>query len=51
MFEYVCPKCDKVVLPAWDTFEHPHLGLRPCYVCPDCGTMVYLRDERDKTAV
>ncbi len=45
---YYCPKCQKDVLPTQGEFQHPHLGIRLCYVCPHCGGMVYPKDDKTK---
>lgn len=45
MIEYYCSKCEKVVSPVQGEFKHPHLGMKSCLKCPDCGTMVYAREK------
>mgnify|MGYP001615733507 CR=1 FL=1 len=44
--KYVCPQCQVIVLPIQSKFIHPHLGDSSCLVCPECQTMVYLKEEK-----
>jgi len=48
---YYCSKCQKEVMPTQGQFQHPHLGMKSCYVCPQCKGMVYLKDDKAKEAV
>ena len=43
---FYCPKCKEIVTPTAGEFQHPHLGTRPCYICPKCQGMVYMKDDR-----
>jgi len=45
---YYCSKCDKFVLTVTGKFLHPHEGIKECFKCARCGTMVYLREQGGK---
>ncbi len=42
---YWCLKCKKWVVPLIIKFNHPDLGLREGYGCPDCGQLVTIKDD------
>lgn len=47
--EYYCLKCDRFVRIIPGEFTHPHLGIRPCFVCAKCQKfMVYLKKLEDR---
>ena len=45
MISYYCPKDKKFVSTMRGEFNHPHLGLKSCFLCRKCGTMVYLKEQ------
>ena len=44
---YYCNKCRDYVVPVLGFFHHPDLGQQQGVVCPKCGTLVYLKDNRE----
>lgn len=45
--EYYCEKCGAYVIPIMGAFQHPHLGVQACKICPK-GHMVYLKNKGDE---
>ncbi len=43
---YWCDFDKKFVLSIRDMFLHPHLGMKSCFVCRECGHMVYPKEKR-----
>ena len=50
MERYYCLKEKKFVLTRLDMFKHPHMGMKSCYVCRECGSMVFPEEEEEKDA-
>lgn len=49
---YYCLNERKIVLIRVDMFQHPHyLHLKSCFVCRECGGMVFLVEGVKKDAV
>jgi len=48
---YYCGKCNKFVLAITGEFFHPDVGMKTCYKCARCWTMVYLRNQGEGYAI
>lgn len=47
---YWCRKCKDFVGCVQGVFQHIHLGMKSCFLCPKCGTMVYMREKEKEAA-
>ena len=41
---HFCLRCKKFVYAMYDMFKHPHEGMKACYVCRECGAMVFAKE-------
>lgn len=46
--QYFCSECKEFTPPDLGQFQHPHLGIRSCLICPKCHRMVYLKGKNEK---
>mgnify|MGYP001564131615 CR=1 FL=1 len=46
---YFCPKCSEFVRAVAWKFVHLNEGMKTCFACFKCESMVYLKDFKDGT--
>ena len=48
---YYCSKCRRFVIPRPGQFQHPDLGIKTAYLCPICGTHVYVKKKEEQNEI